>query len=321
MLNILLTSVGRRVSLVKFFKEAIGNRGKIYAADCVNTAPALYVADKAFIVPRVNDRDYIPLLLDKCKKENIKLIVPLIDPELPVLSKERGLFLREGIIPLISEYDVVMIGYDKLLTAKFFYDINIPTPETFVYTEDLDFKDVKFPIIIKPRFGSASIGVQKCESMQDLMFYSSKISEPIIQEFLEGEEITIDILCDFEGKLISMVQRKRLKIRAGEVERGITIKNEELFNLVKKIVDMLKPFGVINIQCFWTKNGFLFTEINPRFGGGYPLSYYAGVNFPKIIIDILEGKKVKDTVFDYKEGLLMLRYDEAIYIDEKSLLE
>lgn len=320
MLNVLLTSVGRRVSLVKFFKEALSKRGKIYTADCDSTAPGLYVSDKSFIVPKVSDKTYIPFLIEKCKEENIKLVVPLIDPELPVLAKERDSFLKEGIIPLISTYDVVMIGYDKILTAKFFQEINIPTPKTFLYREDLVLSDVDFPLIIKPRFGSASIGVQKCESIQDVKFYSSKISEPILQEFLEGDEITIDVLCDFEGNLISMVQRKRLKIRAGEVERGVTIKDRELFGLVEEIIKDLKPFGVINLQCFLTKEGFFFTEINPRFGGGYPLSFYAGANFPKMIIDMLEGIKIKPIFFDYKEGLLMLRYDEALYIENSNLL-
>ncbi len=320
MLNVLLTSVGRRVSLVKFFKEALGRRGRVYTVDCDSTAPGLYVADKSFIVPQISDNAYIPFLLEKCKIENIKLIVPLIDPELPVLAKERDLFLKEGIVPLISTYDVVKIGYDKILTAKFFKEIGIPTPKTFLYREDLDLSNMDFPIIIKPRFGSASIGVQKCENIQDVKFYSSKISEPILQEFLKGDEITVDVLCDFDGNLISMVQRKRLKIRAGEVERGITIKNKELFILVEEIIKNLKPIGVINIQCFLSKEGFFFTEINPRFGGGYPLSFYAGANFPKMIIDILEGLKIRSKSFDYKEGLLMLRYDEAIYIENSNLL-
>ncbi|MEM3407789.1 MAG: ATP-grasp domain-containing protein, partial [Nitrososphaerota archaeon] len=181
MLNVLLTSVGRRVSLVKFFKEALDKRSRIYAADCDNTAPGLYVADKAFIVPKVNDKNYIPFLLEKSKKEDIKLIVPLIDPELPILAKERDLFFKEGIMPLISTYDVVMMGYDKLLTAKFFQEINIPTPKTLLYKKDLDLSSKNFPLIIKPRFGSASIGVQKCENMQDIKFYSTKISDPILQ--------------------------------------------------------------------------------------------------------------------------------------------
>lgn len=321
-MNILLTSVGRRVSLVKFFKEALEGDGYVYSADCDPTAPALYVSDKSFLVPRVNDKDYIPFIIEKCRKENIKLVVPLIDPELPILARERDTFLKEGIIPLISTYEKVMIGYDKLLTYKYLIENSLPTPKTIYYKDDNDINlnMINFPIIIKPRYGSASIGVQKCEDVQDVEFYARKISEPILQEFLHGDEITIDILCDFEGNPISIVQRKRIKVRGGEVERGITIKDSNLFSLTLELIMKLKPIGVINIQCFHTLDGFYFTEINPRFGGGYPLTYYAGVNFPKIIIKLVKQEKIEPLLDNYKEGLLMLRYDEGIYISEDNLL-
>lgn len=321
-MNILLTSVGRRVSLVKFFKEALRGEGYVYTADCDPTAPGLYVADRSFLVPKVTDKDYIPFLLEKCRKENIQLIVPLIDPELLILAKERERFLEENIFPLISSYETVMIGYDKLLTYEFLSRNSFPTPKTLAIDKDIQSlrNRLNFPLIIKPRFGSASIGVQKCESFEDVEFYSKKNSEPILQEFLSGEEITIDVLCDFEGNPLSIVQRKRLKIRAGEVERGITIKNYTLFLLTLELVRRLRSFGVINIQCFSTSEGFYFTEINPRFGGGYPLSYYAGANFPQMIIKLLKGEKIEPQIGNYKEGVLMLRYDEGIYIDENNIL-
>jgi len=230
-MNILLTSVGRRVSLVKFFKEVIDGEGYVYSADCDPTAPGLYVSDKSFLVPRVTDKDYIPFILERCKKENIKLIIPLIDPELPILARERENFLKEGIIPLISSYEKVMIGYDKLLTYNYLVENSFPTPKTFYFKDNISLDMLNFPLIIKPRFGSASIGVQKCENYQDIEFYSNKISEPIFQEFLHGDEITLDVLCDFDGNPLSIVQRKRLKVRGGEVERGITIKDNDLLSL------------------------------------------------------------------------------------------
>ncbi len=321
-MNILLTSVGRRVSLVKFFKEVLKGDEYIYTTDCDPTAPGLYVADKSFLVPKVTDKDYIPFLLEKCKRENIQLIIPLIDPELPILAKNREELLKEDILPLISSYETVIIGYDKFLTYEFLSKNSLPTPKTFVIDKDIQsFRNkMNFPIIIKPRFGSASIGVQRCEDFEDVEFYSKKISEPILQEFLRGEEITIDVLCDFEGIPLSIVQRKRLKTRAGEVERGITIKDYDLLLLTLKLVKKLKPCGVINIQCFSTSEGFYFTEINPRFGGGYPLSYYAGANFPEMIIKLAKGEKVEPAIGNYKEGVLMLRYDEGIYINKDDIL-
>lgn len=319
-MNILLTSVGRRVSLIKFFKEALDGEGYVYSADCDPTAPGLYVADKSFLVPRVSSEDYVSFLLDKCKKENIRLIIPLIDPELPILARERETFLNEGIIVLVSSYEKVLIGYDKFMTYKFLLKNSFPTPETFLFNGELLNREIRFPVIIKPRFGSASVGVQKCENYQDVEFYAQKISDPILQEYLQGEEITLDVLCDFEGNPISIVQRKRLKIRGGEVERGITVKNWELLSVAVELIKKLKPFGVINIQCFSTSNGIYFTEINPRFGGGYPLTYYAGVNFPSLILKMIKGEKIEPIIGEYKEGILMLRYDEAIYISEEELL-
>lgn len=320
-INILLTSVGRRVALVRFFREALKDKGFVFGADCDPTAPGLYVADKGFVVPRVTEESYVSSLLNLCREKGVKLIVPLIDPELPVLASAREIFLQECIIPLISTYNVVMTGYDKLLTAKFFHDNGIPTPKTLSFSENVDFSSVyDFPVIVKPRFGSASMGVHKCKNIDEVVFYASRIPEPILQTFLHGEEITIDVLCDFHGNPLSVVERKRLKVRAGEVERGITIKDEQLLEMTLHVVERLKPFGVINLQCFSTSDGFFFTEINTRFGGGYPLSYFAGANFPKMILEILEGKKPTVSIFDYKEGFLMLRYDEAIYLEQKALL-
>jgi len=319
--NVLLTSVGRRVALARFFKEVLGGRGYVFGADCDPTAPGLYVVDKGFIVPRVTAEEYISSLLDICRRESVKLIVPLIDPELPILAMAREFFLQEGILPLVSTYDVVMIGYDKLLTAKFFSENGIPTPKTALFEKAADFlEDYDFPVIIKPRFGSASVGVCKCASPEEAKFYASRIPDPIIQTCLSGEEITIDVLCDFQGNPLSIVERKRLKVRAGEVERGITIKDESLLKMVLDVVAKLKPLGVINLQCFSTPEGFIFTEINARFGGGYPLSHFAGVNFPKTILEMVEGKKPEVSIFSYKEDFLMLRYDDAIYLGKEDLL-
>lgn len=319
-LHILLTSVGRRVSLVKFFKEEVGEEGLVFSADCDPTAPGLYVADRGFIVPRVTDAEYISSLLHICEREKVRLIVPLIDPELPVIAKAREEFLKIGTIPLVSTYDVVMTGYDKLLTAAFFERHGIPTPKTFLFDESLRIPEHCFPVIVKPRFGSASSGVHRCDSMEEVRFYALRIYEPIVQEFLRGEEITVDVLCDFQGNPLSIVQRKRLKVRAGEVERGVTLKDSEIFEVTLRVVHSLKPFGVINLQGFRTSDGFFFTEINPRFGGGYPLSHYAGANFPRVIVSMLRGETLSPAISDYKEGVLMLRYDEAIYITEKDLL-
>lgn len=319
-MNILLTSAGRRVELIEIFKKALGKKGKVYSADCDRTAPTLYFADKGFIIPKVDSKNYINILLELCKKEKIKLLVPLIDPELPKIAKARKEFISNDIIPLISEYKVVSIANDKYLTAQFFNRHGIPSPKTLLADSLKDETKLTFPLILKPRFGYASICVQKCGDIESLIFFKKKIRPAIIQEFLSGDEVTVDVLCNFKGELISLVQRMRIKVRAGEVERAVTVKDNEITKLVKKIIEILKPYGVINLQCFNTARGIYFTEINPRFGGGYPLSYQAGADFPKIILDLIEGKKIHiSRVDDYKVGCYMLRYDNAAYLSEGDL--
>lgn len=319
-INILLTSAGRRVELIEIFKKALRTRGKVYAADYDRTAPALYFADKGFLIPRISSKNYINFLLELCKRERIKLLVPLIDPELIKIARNRKRFIANGIVPLISEYRVVSIAYDKYLTAQLFKHHGIPAPKTWLADRFVRGSKSSFPLILKPRFGSAAIGIQKCEDINSLTYFKNKIKPAIVQEYLSGQEITIDVLCNFKGDLMAAVQRMRIKVRAGEVERGVTIKNKGITKLVKKIIEILKPYGVINIQCFNTAKGIYFTEINPRFGGGYPLSYQAGADFPKIILDLIEGKKIHiSRVDDYKVGCYMLRYDNAAYLSEGDL--
>ena len=316
-INVLLSSVGRRCELVRIFKEALLNKGNVYTADCDFTAPGLYVSDKSFLVPPVESNNYVDYLIGLCKKYRISFLVPLIDPELIIISKHRKKFIESGIMPLISSYKVVSLAYDKYKTAMFFKENKIPTPETRLVEERSILKRIKFPVIIKPRFGSASVGVQRCDNINDYIYFRNKLRPAIVQEYLKGSEITVDVLCDFKGKLLLCVQRKRLKIRGGEVERAVTIKNDEIKKWIVKIINLLKPIGVINIQCFDTEEGIYFTEINPRFGGGYPLSKWAGANFPKILLTLLEGKKYnRNIIDDYKAGCYMLRFDNAIYLDQ-----
>lgn len=318
--NVLFTSVGRRVVLLRIFKKELGKDGLVFGTDCDPTAPGLYVADKGFVAPKVTEADYIPFLLHICKEEKVKLVIPLIDPELPLLAEAREKFLELGIVPLVSSYDAVMTGYDKLRTAYFFAEHGIPAPKTIPFERSLYIPPEDFPVVVKPRFGSASIGVHKCSDMEEVRFYAARIPQPIVQQFMKGEEITVDVLCDFQGNLLSMVQRKRLKVRAGEVERGVTIKDERVFELTRRITSVLRPYGVINIQYFITQEGVFCTEINPRFGGGYPLSYYAGANFPRGIIALLKGDTPEHSILDYQEGLFMLRYDEALYIGRENMI-
>lgn len=317
-MNVLLTSIGRRVQIVNFFKKAVGDKGKVFTADASNTAPGLYTGDAGFIIPPINSENYLNRLIQICSENKIDLIIPFIDPELPVLAKSKTIISEVAdAVALVSDPDVIEIGHDKILTAKFFQEHGIPTVETWLaksYTWQ------GYPVIVKPRFGSAGKGVHECRQPQELTFYSMYGDHLIIQRKLEGSEITLDILCDQNSTCLTVVPRKRLKIRAGEVERGITIEAPELLQWGIKIANALRAVGPINVQCFLTDDGPIFTEINLRFGGGYPLSYYAGVNFPKMIIEFMSGNPVKPCLGEYERNLLMLRYDEAVIKKQEELL-
>jgi len=288
------------------------------AADCDPTAPALVEADEAFILPRVSSGNYIEELLDLCERKKIGLVIPLIDPELPLLAASRDIFYNKlGCVVAISNHETVNIGNDKLATWNFFAANNIPTPHTFTREEaekKLEKRELSLPLIIKPRWGSNSQGVTRCDTEDQLSFYISTEKDVIVQEMLFGSEVTLDIMGDGEGGLLSFIPRKRLKIRGGEVERGITVDGGLFYDYVIKIVKILKPFGAINIQCFVTEDGPVFTEINPRFGGGYPLADAAGAQFPEILVALARGEKVKPRVGQYQRGLLMTRFDEAFFI-------
>jgi len=327
-MNVLFTSSGRRVELINFFKR---EGFTTFAADYDPTAPSLYTADKGFIVPSVvdNPEKYIEALLNICKKEHIEVIVPLIDPELPILAKEKATFSNVGTVVLLSDYESVEIAADKYATYIFYKRAGLLSPKTLnlddkkLVKEEIE-KDI-FPALLKPRYGSAGKGIIKCPDIDCFNFFTSKLNfqNYILQKYVSGEEITIDIFGDGTGRLISAVQRKRLKIRGGEVERGITVKYPDLFEDAVNFSKKFKPFGTVNIQCFYDKQEGkrFYTEINARFGGGYPLAYHAGANFPKYIKALLSGKTLESMIEkDYKEGLIMSRFDEAIYKYREELL-
>ncbi|MFY0758460.1 ATP-grasp domain-containing protein [Metabacillus dongyingensis] len=317
--NILFTSSGRRVSLIKYFKNVFVHNninGKIITADFKSNAPSAYFSDKHITVSKISSSEYLTQLLNICERESINLIIPLIDTELLLLAKNRSSFDEIGVKLLVSSYQLNEIASDKTKTYDFFIKKGIPTPK--VYTkEELERKAYKFPLLIKPLDGSSSKGVTKISNEKELNFFREYVPNAMVQEYVEGKEFTVDVMVDFKGNLKTIVPRLRIETRAGEVSKGITKKDDRIVNAVKEVVKHLpQPAGCITIQCFKKNNGEIsFIEINPRFGGGIPLSIQAGANFPLWTIQAAKGEIFTIEDYSWVENLTMLRFDEAIFTE------
>jgi carbamoyl-phosphate synthase large subunit len=319
--NLLLTSVGRRVVLVKAFQQSMKRlniMGNIVTADLRKNAPASFVANIAEPVPSVNDPEYIHRLLDICIHNKIALLVPLIDTELDILALEQQQFKDIGVNVLVSSPATNEICFDKKNTAKFFDRIGVKTPKIYNFAER---DDISYPVILKPASGSCSVGVHKINTREELEFFSNYINNAIVQELIVGDEYTIDVLVDFQGNVVSVIPRLRIETRAGEISKGLTVKNQFLIAAAKYVVESLPgAVGCITVQCFLRPDGeIVFIEINPRFGGGYPLSYQAGADFPGWIMTMMKGESLKIAIDDWQDGVVMLRYDDAIFVNKSDI--
>lgn len=317
MINVLITSAGRRVELIKCFKEArdsLNLKGNIVAVDINNTAPALYYADKHYLISKITDDNYITDIIELCNKEDIHLIIPTIDTELYKFAENKDFIeTNTNAIVHVSNRNVMEICRNKFNTQLFFEENNIDAPR-LISIDNLINKDYDFPLFIKPLNGSSSINTFKINNEKELQFFIDYVPNPIVQEFIEGDEYTVDAFTDFNSKIITIVPRLRIATRGGEVSKGIVKKDKEIIEQVKKVLKALKPIGHITLQCMKTDDGIKFIEINPRFGGGAPISIKAGADSPKNLYRLLLGEKLTYTE-NYKDDYLALRYDEAVFIN------
>ncbi|MGE8078368.1 ATP-grasp domain-containing protein [Peribacillus loiseleuriae] len=322
-MNVLICSVGRRVQLIDYFKEELNKvGGKVIAVDCDPTAPALYHADLFEIVPRIDNPEYISYIKNLCRKYNINALLTLIDPELTLLASFKEEFEKEGFLVIVSEKKVVDLCYDKYLTFKFLKENNIPTVPTYIdidmVIQDLNEGTIKFPLIIKPRNGSGSVGLHKVANLNDLQIFWQENHDYIIQPFIESNEFCVESYIDLLTKeTTNLFCKRKINMRAGETDKSIVIKDSVLNDITYEVIHALKPIGPVDIDYFKTKDGYIISEINPRFGGGYPYAYEMGQNFIKSIINNLKG--IPNTPYEkylgeYEEGKTMVRYDHFIVL-------
>lgn len=316
--NVLILSAGRRVELIKCFQNAarkLNINSKVIAADCSQTAPALFFADKQAKLPLISDPNYIDSIIKLCNKENISLIVPTIDTDLLILSKNKDKIEKNtNSIVLVSDYDVIDICRDKIKTHKFLSSHNFGVPKMYSL-EELFGNNNLYPLFIKPNSGSSSINAYKVNDEEELKLYSKVIKDPIIQEFVVGEEFTVDVFLDFESYVITVVPRLRIATRSGEIIKGKIVKDYEIIENVKELMKILKPIGQITVQLMKTTEGIKYIEINPRFGGGAPMSIKSGADSCANLYRLLLKEKLQYNE-DYQSNLIFLRFDDCICLNE-----
>ena len=330
-MNILLTCVGRRHYLAKYFKQFIGNDGLVIGTDMTDSAPALVACDKRELVPSVTDVNYISILVDICNKYKIDYLFSLNDLELSKLSKNKKEFeIKTNCKVIVSDLSVVNKCNDKYETYLFADSLGILTPKTYIdinkVIDDLKEELICFPLMIKPRWGSASIGLFKVTNIDELKngyhFCKESVSNSslnsisqsddtvIIQEFIEGDEYGIDILNSLSGEFINFTAKRKLSMRAGETDRAITVPQELFIDAVQKIGMNLHHIG--NLDCdFLEKDGqYYLLEMNARFGGGYPFTHESGANHIEFLLD----KNKDKTLYSYGLGLTLAKCDQLVVL-------
>ena len=325
-MNILLTSVGRRSYIVKYFKDILGDSGEVHVSNSSDLTPAFVVADKSIVTPLIYEKGYIPFLLTYCKENRINAIISLFDVDLPILSQNKGLFTSIGVQVIISEKSVINICNDKFETYKFLMDNKFNAPRTYISLEEvftaLKNDEISYPVIIKPRWGLGSSGVFEADNDEELKIlylktlnsikksylrYESEnnfLESVIIQEKLKGQEYGLDVINDLQMNYQNTIVKIKHAMRAGETDCAETVNNPVLKELGASLSNKLGHIANLDVDVFLANETPYILEMNARFGGGYPFSHVSGVNLPKAIVNWIQGKEVSKSLFKEKFGVL-----------------
>lgn len=326
-MNVLISSVGRRVGLIGCLRDSmkrLGMRGHVYGVDISSTAPGFHLCDEAWVVPPCKRAEFIDEVLDLCRLRNITVVIPTIDTELQAYAEEKGRFVRAGVLISVSTPGVIQIASDKGEANAWMKSRGIPS------VRQLDGEEIRkgsgdwrFPLIAKPRAGSASAGIRRIASPEELeLVLRDANGDMVFEELANGQEYTVNAYVNGEGRCVCAVPHRRLEVRAGEVSKGVTAKIPDLIEYGRMISEALPgAFGAMNMQCFVdAEGGIRFFEINARFGGGYPLAHHAGARFTDWLLSEARGERTPERFEGWQDRLAMLRYDQALYLPEAVLV-
>jgi carbamoyl-phosphate synthase large subunit len=315
-LNVLVTAASRRVPLVQAFRRAVGvppTGGAVIVTDVNPLSPAVHMADRAYKVSLVTAPEYLDELLGVCAAEEIGLLVPTIDDELPLLARARPRFEARGVRVAVSSRRTTTICNDKHATCVWLRSRGVPAAASYLPAGIP--ADAAFPLFVKPRFGRGGVGAYAVNTPRELEFFLSYVENPIVQQYLDGPEFTIDLLCDFGGRPLAVVPRERSVIRAGVTDRGRTVRSPDLVTLARRCAEAFDFAGAVNIQCRIVDGRPVVFEINPRFSGGIPLTIAAGADFPQMLVDLTHGRRIDRELDAFTDGLWMTSYESSIFLE------
>lgn len=320
-MNLLILSAGTRNKIICYFKKAVAGHGTVIAADMYPISPALYEADRYYIIPKINSPGYMDKVLNICREEKIDGVLSLIDPELSVLAQNEALFKAVGTTVVGSSYNLCEMSLDKMQMYRFCLEHGFDTVDSWddltAFRKAVASGQVNFPVYIKPCRGSASVATARADDMSAAEFFFSHTNQKkipmMIQHFLKGQEIGADVYVDLiTGEVISIFTRKKLLMRAGETDKAVSFQDEKLFDLIGRFVKTAGYRGELDIDLLESNGKYFIVDVNPRFGGGYPHAYECGVDHMTMILNNLSGHANRKTVGAYETGVYMMKYSEIM---------
>lgn len=321
-MNLLILSAGTRNKVVEYFVKTLAGKGSVVATDMSELAPAIYEADKYYIVPRMTEPGYLDVILDICKKEKINGVLSLIDPELSLLAKNKDKFEAVGTTVIGSSYELCEMSLDKYEMYKWLKDHDYKCAKSYMdkdeFYADVEAGKANYPVFVKPARGSASIAISKVYDKETIELLFAHDEGLMIQEYLNGQEIGADVYIDMiSGEIVSIFTKKKLKMRAGETDKAVSFKDDNLFDLIEKFVSEARYRGQIDIDIFDINGEYYISEVNPRFGGGYPHAYECGADHISMIVNNLEGNVNQENVGNYQENVYMMKYNEVMIMKKE----
>lgn len=315
-MNILILAAGTRNKVVQYFKKTFDGLGKVVATDASDLGPAIYDADKYYIVPHITTPGYIDVILDICKKEKIDGVLSLIDPELSLLAANEEKFKSVGATVIGSSYELCEMSLDKMQMYEWLKGRGYNCARSWMDKDEfyraVDSGEITYPVFVKPYRGSASINISKVYDRDTVDLLFAHNDNLMIQEFLNGKEIGADVYIDLiSGEVVSIFTKKKILMRAGETDKALSFKNPALFKLIEKFVLEAGYRGQIDIDIFDINGQYYISEVNPRFGGGYPHAYESGCNHMQLILNNLNGIANPKNIGAYEEDIYMMKYNEV----------